>query len=137
MQTLYRELWRKALPLTKDFRLRVPQPQLGIWPAYKVSLRSSVKDSFSLKQFESTQVEQVFKILDGQVELPCGMGKYLVRKEYEDIRCLLIDAEARKWAGVTENGGRPAGYARLDYNISGQPGAGMYSLTVSLSFKIC
>lgn len=110
MQSLYTELWRKAQPLNKDFSLRLPEPESGMWPAYMVSLWSSTNDILLLGQYESTKVEKEFKMLDDKVELSYRMREYLVWKEYEDIYCLVVHAEVGNWVGASENNKRPAGY---------------------------
>lgn len=51
------------------------------------------------------------------MEIICGIGKLLILKEYKDIRCLLVNTEARKWAVASENSEGLAGYAQLDYKI--------------------
>lgn len=83
-----------------------------MWPVYEDILWSSINNRYPLGQFESTQVEKVFKILDIKVEIICGIGKLLILKEYKDIRCLLVNTEARKRAVASENSEGRAGYAQ-------------------------
>ncbi|RPA94839.1 hypothetical protein L873DRAFT_1746270 [Choiromyces venosus 120613-1] len=124
MQDLYNELWGKPLPIIQEFRAQVPLANYGIHPGYKITMRSSEMGTFAPPQFESKRQEQVFRMVEVRVNLPCGMRKLLVRPEYDKVRDRLIRAEAARWQGVGHSSGNPAVRRKLDYEISGQPGTG-------------
>jgi len=126
MKDLYLALWGKELPIVQDFRIQVPQADNGIRPGYKITMRPSASGkTFAPPQFMSKAKEEVFKIIEVGAMLPCGVQKLLVRPEYEKTRQRLIRAEQAKWVGASNNSEDPRICARLDYEVSGQPGIGI------------
>ncbi|KAG0130296.1 hypothetical protein HOY82DRAFT_382825 [Tuber indicum] len=124
MQDLYHELWGRELPITQEFIAQVPQADYGIRPGYKMSMRPSATGTFSLPQFMAKRKQQSFKLIEVGGNLPCGVKKLLIRPEYEKIRQRLIRAEEARWDGVGQRSVNPRVSARLDYDVSGQPGTG-------------
>jgi len=124
MEALYTELWGNEDAIIKEFCVAVPQAQLGILPAYKISIRQSGSASFSPPEFLSERQKQSFWMLETKKTLPCSTKKFLIRHEYKYLLHLLELVKAGKWPVVPPGDNESAVRSRLDYEISGQPGSG-------------
>lgn len=127
MQDLYYELWGKRLPIIKDFSVQVPQSNYGLRPGYKIDMKSSTIGSFVPPGFRSKKKQEVFQKVEFESFLPCGVKQLLVRKQYKDLHLLLKRAEKLRWQGAAKSSVIPGVRAKLDYQISGQPGTGVFS----------
>ncbi|KAG0638815.1 hypothetical protein HOY80DRAFT_922315 [Tuber brumale] len=124
MHDLYNELWGQGLPIIQEFMVQVPLADYGIHPGYKIHMGSSSRESFVPPKFKSTRDIQLFQMVEVEADLPCGVRRLLVRQEYHKVQEMLIRTEAQRWEGVRMDNTTPAVIARLDYEISGQPGTG-------------
>lgn len=117
MQDLYTELWGKSPSgIIEEFTIEVPKPQFCREPGF----RAGVHD-FPLTGILEQKTYQVLKKLQITNKLPCGLKKLLVTKEYAHVESLLRNAERKKWSDGTDE---PSVFAKLDFQISGQPGSG-------------
>lgn len=128
MKQLYKKLWGNPEPIIKEFPVEVPIANYRMDPEYKMNIRSSGNGIFAPPVFEPKTEEQVFRIVDVGVNLPCGMKKLLIRLEQDKVYQQLIKKEAIRWKGVRKRSKIPNVDSKLDYEISDQPGTGRFFL---------
>ncbi|KAL0640431.1 squalene synthetase-like protein [Maublancomyces gigas] len=125
MRDLCTELWGKESPsdIIEEFTIEVPKPQFCREPGFRAGAHD-----FPLTGALEQKTYQVLQKLQTTNKLPCGLKKLLVTKEYVHVENLLRDAERKKWSDGTDE---PSVFAKLDFQISGQPGSGTLPTTYS------
>jgi len=138
MQDLFDKLWGTPFPIIQEFMVQVPLANYGINPGYKIPMSSKGKRTFAPPKFESKRDIELFQMVEVESNLPCGVRRLLVGREYCKVYEMLIETEAERWKGVRMDDIIPdePEHSCLDYEISGQPGAGMFlSLLVDSPVK--
>jgi len=123
MEHLYRELWGKdpQLPIVENVVLKIPMPQYGIRPGYKIPIEPAKMGRIFPSPGSSPVGEKEVKIIRVDSRVPVGKQKLLARSEYDDIIDKLALAEGKRFSAS----GALDTSAKRDFQVAGQPGCGM------------
>jgi len=128
LRDLYNELWGKWGPLIKHFEVEVPLANYGLCPSHKTDMKSSIIGTFVPPGFPSQKESPSFQKVEVEALLPCGVKRLLVQSEYNDLQSRVIRAENGRWEGAEKGTLILRVQAKLDYDLSSQPGTGVFPL---------
>ena len=133
MEALFDELWGRDSEegIFEDYVLEVPQAQCGVRPGYKSSVEYSVNKLNSILKSLPVRRQKV-KIVRVSSRVPVGHSVLLARDHYDIIREKLIIAEEERFS----SNGIKKMHAKRDFEISGQPGSGMFGLYFGIAIGV-